>query len=151
MKMMLATLVSVFSMSAMACPTFNGTYECAGEGMEQTMTVKTEVINGVHQYSLDDARVLADGQYRPVDFMGSTYDMSASCLANGSLKLDIKFDGGVGDNPDCGPEAWNLIFTMNFKPNGNNILESHEGATVCSSGKRVPADDMKGSMTCVKR
>ena len=150
MKMILATLVSCFSISAFACPTFNGTYECKGEDMEQVINVKTTVVNGVSQYALDETVVLADGVFRKVNFQGGLYDIAASCV-NSSLKIDVKFDGGVGDNPDCGNEAWHLLYTLNWTPQGQNILENHSGMTVCASGKKVPSDDMKGSMVCKKR
>jgi len=151
MKMMIATFVSGLSLSAAAgCPTFDGTYECKGEGVEQIMSVKTNVTNGVYTYSLDESMVQADGVYRKVDFQGGVYDIAASCVKD-SLKIDVKFDGGEGNNPDCGNEKWNLIYTLNFTPQGQNILENHSGATVCASGKHVPSDDMTGSMTCLKK
>lgn len=150
MKLAVMSFVSLLSISALACPTFNGEYECKGEGMEQTLNVKTEVVNGVHQYSLDDTTVIADGQFRKVNFQGGLYDMAASCK-NQTLDVKILFDGGEGDSPECGTQKWNLLYVLSFTENGKNITENHAASLMCEDGKTFPTDDMTGSMNCVKK
>ncbi|MEZ0391723.1 MAG: hypothetical protein ACAH59_05880 [Pseudobdellovibrionaceae bacterium] len=148
MKMMLITLATLVSASALACPTFNGAYLCKGDGLEQTLNVKTEVVDGVHKYSLDDTSVLADGQYRKVNFQGGEYDMAATCKDQ-NLTVNIKFGGGEGDHPDCGPQKWDLIYSLSFSQNETGINETHGGQAQCADGKTYPTEDMNGSMTCV--
>lgn len=148
MKILISTLIAGFSLSASACPTFNGTYACEGDGIQQTLKVKTSQVNGVSQYTIDETTVLADGQYRKVNYQGGLYDIAASCKAQ-TLNVNIMFEGGEGDNESCGAEKWNLRYGLSFTPNGENITEAHQATTVCQSGKEFPTD-MKGSMNCVK-
>jgi hypothetical protein len=115
--------------------------------------VKTEVVNGVYQYSIDESVIVADGKSHTVNFQGGQYPMTAACK-DASLNVDITLDGGSGDNPDCGNEAWNLVYSLNFTPMtaaGDKIAEKHAGKTVCAGGKQVAPEDMAGSMTCVKK
>lgn len=150
MKTLLMSLVTCASAVAMACPTFNGTYECSGGGLEQVLTVKTEMVGSVYKYSIDESVVQADGVSRPVDFQGGVYDMTASCQKE-TLNVDIVLASGQGDNPDCGNDTWNLVYALSFTPNGAQINEAHAGKTVCGSGKVVVDPDMAGTMTCVKK
>jgi hypothetical protein len=151
MRFTIATLISAFALSATAssCPVFNGTYQCEGDGIEQELTLKTEIVSGVTQYSWDDTQIRADGQYRKVAFMGGEYDMAASCQKE-TLTINVVFDGGEGDNEDCGKDKWNLLYTLNFTPNGQNISETHSSSTVCANGKVIPSE-ARGSMSCIKR
>lgn len=147
MKFMIIGLISAFSISSMACPTFNGTYECRGEGIEQTLNLKTSQVNGVTTYTVDNTSVAADGVYRKVDFMGGMYDVAASCKDQTAI-LKIKLDGGnAGESEACGNQAWHLLYTTQWTANGKNITEKHSGATVCADGKVVP-EDMDGTMVC---
>jgi hypothetical protein len=151
MKSLIVSFLALTSVSAWAaCPTFNASYLCKGEGVEEKLNVKTTLVNGVAQYQIDDTTVLADGVYRNVNFRGGQFDMAASC-ANNTLTLKILLDGGEGDNPACGAEKWNLRYNLNWTPAANkkDVNESHTGETVCASGKTIPSDDMKGSMVCV--
>lgn len=144
----LTTLMSA-SMALAACPTYNGKFLCKNESIEQALTLKTEVVNGVYQYSVDDTTVIADGVVRPVNFQGGVYDMAASCTAE-KVTVKIQFPGGEGDNEACGAEKWDLFYTMNFHPNGNNITESHSSEAVCGSGKVVPSEDA-GTLECTRQ
>ncbi|MGZ5279345.1 MAG: hypothetical protein ACXWC9_05360, partial [Pseudobdellovibrionaceae bacterium] len=130
-----------------ACPTYNGTYLCKNDSMEQTLNLKTEVVNGQYQYSLDTTTVIADGAVRPIDFQGGIYDIAASCTAD-KVTVQVKFPGGEGDNEACGTEKWDLFYTLNFSPNGSNITESHFSNAVCASGAVIPSGD-EATMDCV--
>jgi hypothetical protein len=149
MKLFITSVISLLATSAMACPQFNGTYACHGDGIDQTIQLKTQVVNGVTQYSMDDAQVLADGVYRKVSYMGGQYDIAATCKDQ-TASINIVLDGGVGDNAECGADKWNLLYTLNWTPAGNNISEVHFSSTVCGNGKVVPSNE-KGTMTCVKK
>lgn len=148
MKMFFAGLVSLISASAFACPTYNGTYECSGDGIEQTLNVKTVMVNGIPQYSIDETQILADGAYHKVNFMGGQYDMSATCKTPDTLTVNVLLDGGDGDSDECGAQKWNLLYTLNWTPKGANISETHSSSTVCQDGKVFPSG-VQGSMTCV--
>ncbi len=149
MKILIASFLSVLSLSAAACPTFNGTYACQGDGIEQTLTLSTSSVNGVTAYKVDGTEILADGTYRKIDYMGGQFDVAASCRGQ-TATLNIRLDGGKGDSEACGNQSWHLIYTTNWTPNGINITETHSGATVCADGKVVP-EDMRGSMICIRK
>lgn len=142
-----ALMSSGFAMAA--CPSYNGNFMCKGEGIEQAMTLKTEEVNGVYQYSLDTTTVIADGVVRPVEFQGGIFDMAATC-AEDHVTVKIQFPGGEGDNEACGAEKWDLFYTLNFQPNGPNITETHHSDAVCASGKVVPSEE-KGTLECVRQ
>lgn len=138
----------VVSVGALAeCPIYNGKYFCKGDGIEQEMTLKTETVNGVIQYSLDDTNVIPDGVTRPTNFQGGVFDISATCDAT-EVKVKVLFPGGEGDNPDCGTQKWNLIYSLIFQPDGININETHYAEAVCENGTVVPTEG-KGTMSCV--
>jgi hypothetical protein len=96
-------LVFSTSLAQAECPSYNGKFLCKGQGIEQQLTLKTEVKEGVYQYSLDDTTVVADGVNRPVNFQGGIYDMAATCEAS-KVTVKIVFPGGEGDNEACGTE-----------------------------------------------
>ncbi len=149
MKTMILTaaIVLTSAVSAMAaCPVYNGKFMCTGDGIEQEMSLKTEVVGGVYQYSLDTTTIIADGVVRPVDFQGGVFDMSATCSED-KVTVKVLFPGGEGDNEACGAEKWDLFYTLNFHPNGNNITETHFSEAVCASGKVIPSSD-EGKLEC---
>lgn len=141
--------VSLFSVSAMAaCPSYSGKYLCTGDGIEQEMSLKTEVLaDGLYQYTLDDAIVIADGVTRPVSFQGGIFDIAASCTEN-DVTVKVVFPGGEGDNEACGVEKWDLLYTLIFTPDGANIAETHYSEAVCANGRVVPSEE-KGALSCV--
>jgi hypothetical protein len=139
-------LFTTAAVAATSCPTYNGKFLCKNESLEQEMNLKTQVVNGVYQYSLDEATVLADGVTRPVTFQGGVYNMSAVCSEE-KVTVKVQFPGGEGDNEACGAEKWDLFYTLNFHPNGENITETHHSDAVCASGKVVPSQD-EGSLEC---
>lgn len=149
MKKLMTTLtVLMTAATAVAgCPTYNGTYACKNDSMEQVMNLKTSVVNGQYQYSLDATTVIADGVTRPVDFQGGLYNINAVC-SDEKVTVKIQLPGGQGDNEACGAQKWDLYYTLNFHPNGINFTESHSSATVCEDGKSIPSGD-DSTMECV--
>lgn len=140
--------VSIFSMTTQAaCPSYSGKYLCSGDGIDQEINLKTEMVGDQYQYTLDDAVVLADGVTRPVNFQGGIYDISATC-AEDNVTVKVLFPGGEGDNEACGADKWDLLYTLMFSPNGANIAETHYSDAVCGNGTVVPSDE-KGSLNCV--
>lgn len=141
MKTLMTTLaVLMTATSAIACPVYNGTYVCKNESMEQVMNLKTEMVNGQYQYSVDSTTVIADGVTRPVDFQGGIFNIAATCSPD-KVSVKIELPGGEGDNEACGAQKWDLYYTLNFHPNGTNITESHSSAAVCADGTTIPSGD----------
>jgi hypothetical protein len=143
MKMMilaLTTVLSTVAASAATCPNYNGNFMCKNETMEQAMSIKTEVVDGVYHYSLDESKVIADGVTRPVEYQGGVFDIAATCTEE-KVTVKIVLPGGEGDNEACGVEKWDLFYTLNFHPNGANITEKHFSETVCASGTVIPNND----------
>ncbi len=142
MKTMILGLTTLMSAMAMAatCPNYNGAFLCKNENMEQPMNIRTEVVDGVYHYSLDNSQVIADGVTRPVEYQGGVFDMSATCNEE-KVTVKIVLPGGEGDNESCGAEKWDLLYTLNFHPHGNNITEKHHSDTVCGSGATFPNND----------
>jgi hypothetical protein len=147
-KTLIVMALGLAAFSAQAnCPNYTGKYLCSGDGIEQEMNLKTEIVDGKYQYTLDDAVVVADGVTRPVDFQGGIYDIAATCSAN-DVTVKVLFPGGEGDNEACGAEKWNLLYTLSFSPAGTNINETHYSEAICESGKVIPTEE-RGTLSCV--
>jgi hypothetical protein len=139
-------LSTTAAVAATSCPSYNGKFMCKNDSIAQELNLKTEVVKGVYQYSMDDSTVIADGVTRPVTFQGGVYNMSAVC-DDTKVTVKVQFPGGEGDNEACGTEKWDLFYTLNFHPNGKNITETHHSDAVCASGKVVPSED-EGTLEC---
>lgn len=146
LKIVLAVAFS-WNMAHAGCPSYSGKYLCTGDGIEQEMNLKTDMVDGKYQYTLDDAIVLADGVTRPVNFQGGLFDISATCTET-DVTVKVLFPGGEGDNEACGAEKWNLLYSLIFSPAGLNINETHYSEAICESGKLVPTEE-KGALSCV--